>query len=152
VDVNRGLFAASDAASLATALDTLAHAFNGVAKIKNGFSLTNDQAAEAFHLRVCMVSVVFDAGITFGELVLTPNLHEHWNTYEKNMPNGEPKHRWNECKRRALDWLRSTEVKDLPVRMVCEVRTNTSILENDSNRPCCSICSGYWLLRALLVV
>ena len=61
---------------------------------KNGFQDTAAEAKEKFFLRVLMLTVRFDAGVTFGELGAEPETQKLWEAYAAEDPEaGEPKFR-----------------------------------------------------------
>ena len=60
VDINRVLAVAKDPESMIKAAQALSDASNGVAKQKNGFGLPEETAAAQFHLRLLMISMVFE--------------------------------------------------------------------------------------------
>eukprot|EP01049_Picozoa_sp_SAG25_P009719 SAG25_NODE_990_length_4387_cov_3.395989_4_plen_577_part_00 len=131
VDINRVLAVAKDPASMVAAGQALSDACGGVAKQKNGFSLSSEAAAPQYHLRLIMISVVFempaarnaDRAITFGELAADPRVVELWDEYARREPQaGEPGCEWDADVAAAREFLCSEEVAANPVRMITEVQ------------------------------
>ena len=57
VDINRVLAVARDPESMTEAAEALSSTCGGVAKQKNGFSLSEAEAAPQYHLRLIMISL-----------------------------------------------------------------------------------------------
>ena len=68
----------------------------GVAKVKNLFALPEAEQKKRFNLLSLMVTVVFDAGVTFQELAAQPGVKAMWDTYCAQCPDAsEPAERWS---------------------------------------------------------
>ena len=96
----------------------------GVGRVKNGFALNEEDAAKSFHYRSWMMNMVIDFGQTFGEMVScekAAGLVEKYLSAPPENPN-EPWGRWRRDARAAADALRSVEMSQQPVVMVCEVQ------------------------------
>jgi hypothetical protein len=94
----------------------------GALRVKNGFQLSDQDAAKAFHYRCIMLNLPFSAGLTFGELAAQARVEHDWNTYVEARPEN-PKQPWGVWRRdaqRAVSYLRSSELAEQPVRLVCE--------------------------------
>ena len=62
--------------------------------MKNGFEDTDEEAKLKFYLRVLMLTVRFDVGITFGQLAAEAETIRLWEAYAAEDPAaGEPKGR-----------------------------------------------------------
>ena len=97
--------------------------FGSFAKFKNMMS-TSPQAAAAFHhLRLMMVSVQYDTGMTFGELCKDEQAQTRWEEYRQQPPaTTVPGGRWCRQVETALGWIHSPELTDRKVIMLCEVQ------------------------------
>ena len=63
-------------------------------QVKNGFEDTTEEARLKYFLRVLMLTVRFDSGLTFGELVAKEETKQLWAEYAaQEPPAGEPKYR-----------------------------------------------------------
>ena len=96
----------------------------GVGRVKNGFALSEEDAAKSFHYRCWMMNMVVDFGQTLGEMLATPESAELMDKYV-NAPPENMGHSWGSWRRdalAALEALRSEEVSKRRAVMVCEVQ------------------------------
>lgn len=131
VDINRVLAVVNDPESMTKAAEALSRTCGGVAKQKNGFSLSEAQAAPQYHLRLIMISVLFGMPApdgsgrtcTYAELVSEPRVRELWDDYAKKPPQaGEPGCEWDADVVAARAWLESKKVGAKAVQMIAEVQ------------------------------
>ena len=131
VDINRVLAIAFDPESMTRAAEALSRASGGVAKQKNGFALTEAQAAPQYHLRLVMISVLFGMPApdgsgrvqTYAELVADPRVKKMWDDYALKPPQaGEPGCEWDADVAAARAWLESKKVGKQLVQMISEVQ------------------------------
>jgi ankyrin repeat protein len=121
IDAVRLIGVAPSPAKMASAAQAVAGRFNGVGRIKNGFSASD--AADKFELRTMMLNVVYEPGCTYAELAAQPGVSEVWDEHACSEPEGkEPRGRWRKDAGRALSWLRGESVAACPVRFICEVQ------------------------------
>ena len=90
--------------------------------LHEGFQLSDQDAAKAFHYRCIMLNLPFSAGLTFGELAAQARVERDWNTYVEARPENpqQPWGLWRRDAQRAVSYLRSSELAEQPVRLVCE--------------------------------
>eukprot|EP00040_Diaphanoeca_grandis_P031069 m.185090 g.185090 ORF g.185090 m.185090 type:complete len:773 (+) comp32218_c0_seq1:123-2441(+) len=129
IDVIRSLLLLPDAASIITVLHALVKDFNGIAQLKNLYSLPEDERAARFHLLTVMLTVVMDTGMTFGEMSKNPENRKIWEDFGKKVPTGEPRERWESMCGRALKYLNHTSIADEVVYVFGEVQI---ILKDDA--------------------
>lgn len=126
VDINRCLAVVEDGEAMLAVFDGLRARFGPWVKFKNGMALPDNEAESIFHLRLCMVSILFEHPIlpTFGELRSDPTVQELWRVYkeETEPPASTPWGQWESEITRALEWLHSDSLTNEPVRIVCEVQ------------------------------
>ena len=125
VDINRCLAVAANADKMVAVLDALQQRFGAFAKFKNGMALSDKEATDIYHLRLCMVSVLFEHPTlaTFRELCADEGVQERWRAFaEEEAPESVSRERWDREVARALEWLHSDALANKPVRMVCEVQ------------------------------
>ena len=130
VDINRTLAVAENAAQMLALLDALQGRFGAFVKFKNGMALSDEDAASIFHLRLFMVSVLFEHPTlaTFEEMCDDAGVQARWAAYaEAEAPATVPRGQWDRDVARALGWLRSAEMAGERVRMVCEVQCLLSL-------------------------
>ena len=87
--------------------------FGGAGKVKNLFALPEDERADRFHLASLMVTVVYDANMSYAELCQLPETRKLWDDYLGTPDKGEPKDRWGKMgavARRYLEGLGSRRV------------------------------------------
>jgi hypothetical protein len=87
--------------------------FGGAGKVKNLFALPEDERADRFHLVSLMVTVVYDANMSYAELCQLPETRKLWDDYLGTPDKGEPKDRWGKMgavARRYLEGLGSRRV------------------------------------------
>lgn len=123
VDINRCLVATEDWKGMLGVMAALLKRFGSFAKFKNMMS-TSPQAAAAFHhLRLMMVSVQYDTGMTFGELCKDEQAQTRWEEYRRQPPaTTVPGGRWCRQVETALRWIHSPELTDRNVILMCEVQ------------------------------
>ena len=106
VDVIRTLCEPSTPALLLQFLGGLVAEFGGgVAKLKNIFASNKDERASRFNLSCIMAILVYDTGLTYGELAALPETQATWAAHCAR-PDGEPGERWSRCVQ--LNLIRST--------------------------------------------
>ena len=110
---------ANDPQKVKDLLKALSEAHGGYAKMKNLFSLTAPDREERYNLLSIMMTVCFDAGFTFGEMIMDQEVSKKWKTYIEQGAGGEPQERWKRLTSRAKKFLMSPHLKDQPVRRVC---------------------------------
>ena len=124
VDINRCLVAVEHWQNMLEVMKALLGEFGPFAKFKNQMSLPVEEAEKFFHLRLMMVSVQYDTGMTFKELCSNPQVQKLWEEYAQMTPPegtvGGPI--WDRQIKAALEWLRSPELADRKVVLMCEVQ------------------------------
>ena len=129
VDVVRCLVAVQTTRDIGTFLALLAQRFGGFAKVKNKYLLSEQELREEYNLRLVLVSVVYDMGCTYGDLVEAPETQRRWEEYARPgsaHADGEPESRRRRHIAQAVRWLRSPSVAGVRVRMLCEVQVCTT--------------------------
>ena len=97
--------------------------FGDFAKFKNQMSLSVAEAAAFHHLRLMMVSVSYDTGMTFADLCKDTEAKKRWSEYQQRTPDSTvPGCRWCRQVETALQWIHSPELADKKVVMLCEVQ------------------------------
>ena len=96
----------------------------GVGRVKNGFALSDAEAAKSFHYRSWMMNMVVDFGQTFGEMLSKEKAAGLLDKYLRAPPENpdEPWGRWRRDAQAAAEALRSGEMSRRPAVMVCEVQ------------------------------
>ena len=133
VDINRVLAVCHSPESMIQAAQAVSDASGGVAKQKNGFGLAEHVAASQFHLRLVMLSMVFempsqaqdDVGrtMTYAELAALPSVKKMWDDYAKEPPKaGEAGCEWDSDVAAARTFLQSDDVASLPVHIIAEIQ------------------------------
>ena len=104
--------------------NTSGNGAGGIGRIKNGFALSEADAAHSFHYRSYMVNLIVDFGCTFGELVARPEVAAMFETYLKALPENpeQSMSQWARDATAAVAYLNSAELSMKPVIMVCEVQ------------------------------
>ena len=74
-----------------------------------------------------MVTVCFDSGRTYAEMVADPATQAKWTQYIDHGMEGEPTERWKRHTARAVEYLSSPHLANKPVKLLCE----TQILPHD---------------------
>eukprot|EP00940_MAST-03C_sp_MAST-3C-sp2_P000528 g528.t1 len=123
VDINRNCAVFETAEDLATAAKMLCEAFGGgAARVKNMFNYNERLAASKFHYRALMLNLVYDAGISYGELARRSR--DLWSIYVSSPPENHsvPWGLWREEALSAVKHLRHPQYKKWRVRLVCEVQ------------------------------
>jgi G3E family GTPase len=131
VDINRVLAVAHSPESMAKAAQLLSDTGGGVAKQKNGFSLPEEVAAMQYHLRLVMLSVLFQMPaadgsartMTYGELCRLPHVIKMWDDYAKLPPlAGEAGCEWDADVAAGRAFLESDGIADVPVQIIAEIQ------------------------------
>jgi len=124
IDINRNCCTFDTKENLAKGAHALSKVFKGFVRVKNMFQFSKSRAAMNFHYRTLMLSVLFEPGITFGELAKRPDVVKKWTRYGEAPPENpvEPWSRWRRHARAALDHLRSDAIAKKPVRAICETQ------------------------------
>ena len=133
IDIVRCCLTFGSVGDLKNAVNALNSAFSssrdgrssgGFGRIKNGFSSSDAKASQAFHYHCFMVNIVVDFGMTFAELCRTDLAQQKIQAFLASPPEtpAEPWPRWRKHRQAAVAWLKSPEMADRPVRMVCEVQ------------------------------
>ena len=121
LDVLRCLVAARNVRRLLQFLAMMRAKFGALPKWKNLFGLGADARAQRFHLVSVMLTVEFDAGVTYGELAKSPEAQTAWDAYCA-APQGEPAERWNRDTAAARQVLGGKKLAKLPVKMLAEIQ------------------------------
>ena len=128
IDILRCCVTFPDAKSMRKGIESLValawKGVGGVGRVKNGFALSEEDAAKSFHYRSWMINMVVDFGQTFGEMFATPESADLMDKYVNAPPEnpGEPWGRWRRDAQAALEALRSEEMSKRQAVMVCEVQ------------------------------
>ena len=149
IDVNRCCVTFDTPQQLKRAAEALVAQFGGAAaRVKNGFSMTTEEAAESFEYRSLMVNVMFEPNVTHGEMfgaeghgqllhstaastvaqyLSAPpsNPNDVCVEYDKDTGVQRKKFLWCKWRHEALAaWqhLKSQELAEIPVKIVCEVQ------------------------------
>eukprot|EP00039_Didymoeca_costata_P000424 m.45505 g.45505 ORF g.45505 m.45505 type:complete len:772 (+) comp10254_c0_seq1:135-2450(+) len=122
LDVVRILVAPQNVDFLLKFVHALSERFGGLVRIKNLYSASETERKSRYNLLSVLANVVFDLGITYGELVKDEKVQQLWATYRAN-PNGkEPQGRWERQCDKAIELLSSESMAHTPVRLCCEVQ------------------------------
>ena len=90
--------------------------FGPFAKFKNQMSLSEAEAAKSHHLRLMMVSVQYDTGMTFADLCKDDRAQQRWSEYRQCPPASTvPGARWCRQVEAALRWIHDTALEDKKV-------------------------------------
>ena len=104
-------------------LKALLDEFNGAAKFKNNYVLSEAEMAAKFHLVSFMVSVEHGTGKTFGEMMSTPEGQAVLDEYCGRPPRGVPGERWRRHTMEVREkMMEDTKVRDSEVRIIAEVQ------------------------------
>ena len=95
--------------------------FGGAAKVNNLYALPEDERAARFNLVSLMVTVVFDPGMTYGELCQLPETQRIWDEYT-GTPRGETEDWWRNLCGAARRCLESPAMASQPVLVLGEVQ------------------------------
>ena len=68
-----------------------------------------------------MVTVVFDSGVTYGDLCSRADVQTKWDEYEAH-PKGQPPERWFRDVARARGYLGSLRMAAVPAKVLSEVQ------------------------------
>ena len=119
--------------------------FDGAAKWKNLFAASEEERAQRFNLLIVMLTVVFDTGLTFGELCKEPDVIQAWDAHAKWCPDGsQPQQRWAKHARQARDILEGQAIATHPVKWLCELQ----IILDDFKRVRNTMHEPYKVIRA----
>ena len=113
---------------LGPSLHALTGRFGALVKVENGYDMTPDEAADRFHLRTVIGCVVFESGLTVGDLVRDAQVLARWSEYAAlpGFQDNEPNARRSELARRAIEFLLDSRVnRSMPANMICEVQVVT---------------------------
>ena len=86
VDINRCLVPTEDWKGMLGIMKALLKRFGDFAKFKNQMSLSVAEAAAFHHLRLMMVSVSYDTGMTFADLCKDVKAKQRWYEYRQHPP------------------------------------------------------------------
>ena len=123
IDVNRNCLTFDTPEELLAAAQALcSHPRLGAVRIKNGFAMSGAEAKKAFHYRTLMLNMLFDTGVTFGELAADPRVRDVWDTYVEAPPSNpaQPWDTWRNQARAAVAHLRSPAMAGRPVKLIVE--------------------------------
>ena len=120
-DVIRNLVACPTVEDQINAMMAVSDMCGGVVKIKNLFDLDESDRAQRHHLLSTMIIVMFDAGITYGDLAADPASQALWDAYAE-APAGEPKERWARMTAKARGYLSSPEMRHVQVNIMGEIQ------------------------------
>ncbi len=81
IDINRNCCTFDSKENLAKGAKALEKVFKGFVRVKNMFHFSTSRAKLNFHYRTLMLSVLFEPGITFGDLSKRPDVQKMWNAY-----------------------------------------------------------------------
>ena len=121
VDIIRNLVMAMTPDMCKAFYRALLERFGGAAKVKNLYALSENERAERFNLVSLMVTLVFDPGMTFGELCQQPETRAAWDAFIAK-PQGEPTFRWAKMCGVARRYIESSEMACRPVLVFGEVQ------------------------------
>ena len=128
IDILRCCVTFEDVASMRKGIEGLValarKGCGGVGRVKNGFALSDAEAAKSFHYRSWMMNMVVDFGQTFGEMLSKEKAAGLLDKYLRAPPENpdEPWGRWRRDAQAAAEALRSGEMSRRPAVMVCEVQ------------------------------
>ena len=105
-------------AALCTAFDP-----QGAAQVKNLVATGAEDREERFNLLPTMVTLIFDAGLTFQELAQLPETQARWDTYCKESDDAsQPRERWQRHTQLARAHLSSAALAAQPVKLLVEAQ------------------------------
>ena len=106
VDINRCLVPTEDWEGMLGIMDALLKRFGPFAKFKNQMGLSEADAAVVYHLRLMLVSVRYDTGMTFRDLWKDETAKQRWEEYTSHPPASTvPGGRWCRQVQTALRWI-----------------------------------------------
>mmetsp|Transcript_21133 Transcript_21133/g.66824 ORF Transcript_21133/g.66824 Transcript_21133/m.66824 type:complete len:792 (+) Transcript_21133:62-2437(+) len=123
IDLVRCAVTFDDVEDLKSMLNDLEDSFGAPARDKNMFAYSDSKAAEQLHYRTFMRNLIYaPEGLTYAKLA--EQSEAVWRCYLEDPPEdpNEPWARFRADATRAVEFLRSAEVADRPVRLVCEVQ------------------------------
>jgi ankyrin repeat protein len=96
----------------------------GAARIKNGFSNSYKVASKGYHYRTLMLNLVYNHGITYGDLSNDPKVNEMWNNYMNYAPTNpkQPWCQWRKHSKLAIEHLKSNFMKNKTVKLIVETQ------------------------------
>eukprot|EP00039_Didymoeca_costata_P029926 m.27083 g.27083 ORF g.27083 m.27083 type:complete len:706 (+) comp7859_c0_seq2:314-2431(+) len=100
----------------------LVEAFDGVAKKKCLYGLTKEEQANRFHLLSLMITVVYDTGMTYKQLLKQSGIKEKIDVYCKNPKVGFPKDRWEEHTANVIKLFTTKACMNERVKILGEVQ------------------------------
>lgn len=111
--------------ALIACIESLKEKFK-VIRVKNGFALDEAAAAQGYHYRSLMLNLLYEPGITYGQLAQEAqgDVRSMWPGYNILMPENHlvAWSTWRVQLLRAFEHLQGPALKDKPVRVVCEVQ------------------------------
>ena len=123
IDINRCLVPTADWKGMKGILQALHKRFGKFAAFKNRMNLSQAEAAKIHHLRLIMVTVQYNTGMTFGELCKSKHAKRKFEEYRNHPPDSTvPGERWCRQVDIALSWIRSRHFRREKVSMLCEVQ------------------------------
>ena len=129
IDLVRNLVECREIDDMIRVLEVLNEEFDGIAKLKNLFSLDETKRAERYHLCTLMVTVIIDGRKTYGKMLESEEFQNVWEEYTAAIPLSESKERWERITALAWKYLNHPELRKCRVRAFGEVQI---ILHADS--------------------
>ena len=128
IDIVRCCVTFDNVASFTKGIDAINLGFqngeSGIGRIKNGFALTEEEAAKSFHYRSFMMNLIVDFDIKYGELVKEPASIAMLEKYLQAPPENPDENwgRWKNHVTEAINYLKSDAMSNQKVIMICEVQ------------------------------
>eukprot|EP00039_Didymoeca_costata_P021004 m.343076 g.343076 ORF g.343076 m.343076 type:complete len:1108 (-) comp22325_c0_seq1:136-3459(-) len=123
IDIMRSRIQVSSAEELKEVLAGIQKEFGGgFAYFKNLFDIPIKEAEKRKHIRMVMVTVVFQPqDMTYGKLVSIPETTDIWKKHRNN-PSGEPSERWKRLTDHAIAYLKQVSIADHQVGVLAEIQ------------------------------
>lgn len=100
----------------------LTNRFRGIQQIKNPYPLSEEGRANRSYLLLVNAIIMFDSGLTIGEVVNGPKADRIFAEIASSTTHGQPQGRWERAVKAAVARLRSAAVAKLPARMSAEIQ------------------------------
>ena len=124
-DVTGNLIVIKSVSDLLNLIKALSDRFNGLGKLKNPFSIPEEQQAQRSHLLLMNITVIYEDeksyGETFSEDLQTKEIKDMLTTYKEKVQM-LPQERWNSSIDKALTFMTETSLAIEPVRVTAEVQ------------------------------
>lgn len=122
LDGLRVLLTASNTVGMCAILQAISDAFGGIIQLKNPFSLDESAREDRCHLLLLNCIVMFDLGMTVGDLVNGPAAEKVIADFMNSQKHGEPTQRWKDMVQESVDVLRDPLLASARVKVFAEIQ------------------------------